>query len=53
MLRDCTAGTGRDRIPGDDFEGDPLLAVLRIGHGWFTAPTPRRPVADLLTARDV
>ena len=108
-LRDFTAGTGHDRIPGKDCENQPLLAVLtatlpgragdvqagealqrvlltataeglsvsflsqlvevpdvrarlhdliaatrppqvvlRIGHGWPTVRTPRRPVADLL-----
>jgi hypothetical protein len=109
VVRDFTAGTGHERIPGKDFEHEPLLAVLtatlpgragdvqagealqrvlltataeglsvsflsqlvevpdvrarvhdliastrppqvvlRIGHGWPTVRTPRRPVADLL-----
>lgn len=111
VLRDFTAGEGRARVPGKDFEEEPLIAVLtapfwgptgelragealqhvlltatveglavsylsqlvevpdvrdavqrligrnrpplvvlRIGRGWPTAPTPRRPVADLLLA---
>jgi hypothetical protein len=28
VLRDFTAGTGRDRVPGKDFEYEPLIAVL-------------------------
>jgi hypothetical protein len=109
VLRDFTAGTGRDRVPGKDFEDEPLIAVLtatlsgalgdvqagealqrvlltatveglavsflsqlvevpdvrdaverlvgtirppavvlRIGYGWPTTRTLRRPVADLL-----
>jgi hypothetical protein len=113
VLRDFTAGAGRERVPGKDFEDDPLIAVLtatldgrwgdvqagealqhvlltattdgltasylsqlvevpdvraevqrvvptlrppqvvlRIGHGWPTAATPRRPVTDLLCAPD-
>lgn len=111
VLRDFTSGAGRVRVPGKDFEEDPLIAVLtatfwsatgelragealqhvlltataeglavsylsqlvevsdvraavqrlvgrnqpplvvlRIGRGWPTAPTPRRPVVDLLMA---
>jgi hypothetical protein len=107
--RDFTAGAGPDRVPGKDFEDEPLVAVLtasttgasgdvqagealqrvlltatadglavsflsqlvevpeirtavqqligtrrppqavlRIGHGWPTTRTPRRPVADML-----
>jgi hypothetical protein len=107
--RDFTAGAGRERVPGKDFEDEPLIAVLtatfggrpgdvqagealqrvlltataeglaasylsqlvevpgardavhrmvgtlrppqavlRIGYGWPTGRTPRRPVADLL-----
>jgi hypothetical protein len=30
----------------------PPQAVLRIGYGWPTAPSPRRPVAELLLRRD-
>ena len=112
-LRDFTAGTGPDRVPGKDFEAEPLIAVLaatrggawgdlqagealqhvllvataeglavsyfshltevpdvrtavhelvgttrppqvvlRVGHGWPTVSTPRRPVADLLGVPD-
>jgi hypothetical protein len=107
--RDFTAGAGQERVPGKDFEDEPLIAVLsatfsgalgdvqagealqrvlltatadglavsylsqlvevpqardavhrmlgtlrpphavlRIGYGWPTGRTPRRPVADLL-----
>lgn len=28
MLRDFTAGTGRERVPGKDFETEPVIAVL-------------------------
>jgi hypothetical protein len=28
VLRDFTAGTGRNRVPGKDFESEPLIAVL-------------------------
>lgn len=31
-LRDFTAGTGRERIPGKDFAERPLLAVLSVHH---------------------
>lgn len=109
VLRDFTAGAGPDRVPGKEFENEPLVAVLtsgitgatgdvqagealqrvlltatadglavsflsqlvevpdvratvqrviharrppqavlRIGHGWPTTRTPRRPVADML-----
>jgi nitroreductase len=109
VLRDYTAGTGEARVPGKDFEGEPLVAVLfahlsgpeaeiqagqalqrvlltataeglatsflshvvevplareelrrlvgatrppqvvlRIGHGWPIAATPRRSTADLV-----
>jgi nitroreductase len=112
-LRDFAAGTGPDRLPGKDFEAEPLIAVLaatrggawgdlqagealqhvllvataeglavsyfsnltevpdvraavhelvgttrppqvvlRVGHGWPTVSTPRRPVADLLRVPD-
>jgi hypothetical protein len=27
VLRDFTGGTGRDRVPGKDFEDEPLIAV--------------------------
>jgi nitroreductase len=111
VLRDFTDGTGRIRIPGKDFEEEPLIAVLtshlsgrmaevqvgqalqrvlltataaglatsflsqvvevprtreelrrliggtrppqavlRIGHGWPIAATPRRPALDMLAA---
>ena len=113
VIRDFTAGRGAARVPGKDFEEQPVIAVLtatlpgragdvqagealqhvllaataeglaasylsqlvevpeardrvqrllgtarppqlalRIGHGWPTAPTPRRPVADLLLKED-
>ncbi len=109
VLRDFSAGSAPERVPGKDFENDPLIAVLtthltgphadvragqalqrvlltataeglgasflsqivefertrdelrrlvgaphpphvvlRIGRGWPTGATPRRPVADLL-----
>ena len=28
MLRDFTGGTARERIPGNDFEDEPMIAVL-------------------------
>jgi hypothetical protein len=113
VLRDFTAGAGRGRVPGKDFEDEPLVAVLtatftgpagevqagealqrvlltatadglamsflsqlvevpdvrddvqrliatlrppqvvlRVGYGWPTTRTPRRPVADLLVGPD-